>query len=52
MLVIWPDVLVDVACVCLARVITHVLRARLVVYLHVLLGSLTENPKLPHFHCT
>ena len=51
MLVIRPDVLVDVACVCLARLIAHVLRARLVVYFHVLLGSLIEKPKIPHFHC-
>ena len=49
MLVIRSDVLVDVACVCFARVITHVLRARLVVYFHVFLGSLTEKPKNTSF---
>ena len=43
---------VDMACVCFAWIIPHVLSTWLVIHLHVLLWCLIEKPKVSYFHST
>ena len=49
--IIWPDVFVDMVCMCFAWIVTHILSTGLVVYLDILLCGLEEQPEIAHFHC-
>ena len=50
--IIRPNMFVDMACMCLAWIIAHVLSSWLVVHFYVSLRCLIEKPEILHFHST
>ena len=47
-----PDMFVDRAWVCFARVIAHMFSSGIVIHLDILLCSLAQQPEIVHFHRT